>query len=93
MEENENRTSRSRFLKQIAATLAAAVGVGALSSRAYALPGQCCFPAPEHYAECVECGTNKRQCRCDCSGIGEDYCWTAFPQGCVEVGQCVQCGC
>ena len=38
MEAEERRTTRPRFLRQVAVTLAAAVGAGALASRAWANP-------------------------------------------------------
>jgi hypothetical protein len=86
MEETETRTSRPRFLKQVAMTLAAAVGAGALAARAQANPGQCCY-------NCTDCGSCSGGCFCfcDCTGIGQSYCWTAG-QACIE-GGCRSCPC
>lgn len=86
--ELEKTTSRGRFLKRLGLTLAAAVGVaGALASSALATPGQCC----KDCGQCGSCGSGKCYCFCDCSGIGQSYCWTAS-QGCLSSG-CVSCPC
>jgi hypothetical protein len=83
-EQNE-RTSRSRFLRQLGVTLAAAVGAGALAARANAFPGDCC----------INCGCGSCDggcyCFCDCSGIGQSYC-LQHSSGCVSQG-CTICPC
>lgn len=86
MEDAETRTSRPRFLRQVAVTLAAAVGAGALAARAYALPGQCC----KDCGRCGACGGGC-YCHCDCTGIGESYCWT-INTACLSEG-CRPCPC
>lgn len=88
MEESEDRIGRARFLKRVGATLAAAVGAGALASRARATAGQCC-----RNCNCPSCGPTRCYCFCDCSGIGESYCWTAG-QACLDAAQgCITCPC
>lgn len=70
-------TTRPRFLKQVAATLA--VGAGALSlaspAKSYHTAGHCC-------TDCSRCGSSpwcEGLCHyyCNCSGIGSDYCITS----------------
>lgn len=88
MEDIESRTSRGRFLRQVAATVAAAVGAGALASSAYAV-GQCCPSC----TQCNSCGFQKCYCHCSCGGIGESYCLST-DAGCLdEGGSCIPCGC
>jgi hypothetical protein len=88
-EQNE-RTSRSRFLRQLGVTLAAAVGAGALAARAKAFPGDCCYDCG-----CGGCtppqGGSGCYCWCDCSGIGQSYC-LQHSSGCVSQG-CTICAC
>jgi len=90
MEAEERRTTRPRFLRQVAVTLAAAVGAGALASRAWATPGQCCFNQ-----DCSHCGgTGTRWCYCDCTGISGSYCWTNGTNACLaSTDSCVPCPC
>lgn len=88
MDENENGTSRRRFLKQLGVTLAVALGAGALAESAFAA-GQCC----RNCNACGGCGGTSCYCYCDCSGIGESYCFVA-DAGCVAQGSgCIRCGC
>jgi hypothetical protein len=93
MEENEHPTNRRRFLKQVALTLAAAVGMGALARPASALPGQCCRDC-DGCGSCVKDQTPGCYCKCDCSGTGtEDYC-IYTEQGCrTQWESCILCGC
>lgn len=97
MEENENRTSRARFLRQVVLTLGAAVGAGALASHAFAQPGQCC-----KQESCGACTNHQMQsghcCFCDCSGSGTgtpDYCWVPCEgeAHCRPTQDCIQCPC
>lgn len=75
--EETNRTSRTRFLKQLGATLAAGVGVLAFASNTGAQVLNCC---PD--TSCGPCGGNLQPKRCDCSIIGEgSYC------ACMNCGQ------
>jgi hypothetical protein len=87
MEEIEVRTSRTRFLKQLGVTLAAAVGAGVFAGRARATPGQCCYNCG-----CGGCGGSNCYCHCDCTGIGDSYCLTSNA-GCLASGHCISCGC
>jgi hypothetical protein len=90
MDENENMTSRGRFLKRLGATLAAAVGMGVFASTARATAGQCC-------KDCNRCGQDSNcngsrcYCFCDCDSIGPSYCLTSSA-GCLS-GGCIACGC
>jgi hypothetical protein len=94
MEEVDNtdtRTTRTSFLKRVGATLAVAVGVaGAMASRAFAVPGQCCYDC-----SCGDCDDqspeNKCWCRCDC--FGDNYCWYDPRNACIEPAHCVSCPC
>jgi hypothetical protein len=89
MEGEEKRTSRRRFLKQLAATAAFAVGAGAFASSASA-QFHCC----RNCAQCGSCGQpGEDACYvwCDCSGVGESYCLPecrAPGQGCVPHPGC-----
>jgi hypothetical protein len=86
MEENENRTSRGRFLKQLGLTLGAAVGVGALAAPAFANPGTCCYDTT-----CGSCGSEGWfWCRCQC--FDYNYCWTS-EHACRGSFQCFSCPC
>lgn len=87
MDENQT-TTRTRFLKQLGATLAAAVGAGIFVSAASAVVGQCC----KDCAHCGGCGGNNCYCQCDCTGIPPgSYCMTN-PTGCLASG-CIRCPC
>jgi hypothetical protein len=84
-EQNEKRSSRSRFLRQLGVTMAAAVGAGALAARASAFPGDCCY-------DC-SCGTCNGGCwcRCDCGTF--TYCMT-HSDGCRTTQHaCTICAC
>lgn len=82
----EGKTSRQRFLRQLGLTFAVAVGFGAFASRAFASVGQCC----EDCLRCSGCSMSNCYCYCDCSGIGDSYCWTAQPH--CQAG-CQTCPC
>jgi hypothetical protein len=88
-EQNEKKSSRSRFLRQLGVTLAAAVGAGALAARANAYPGECCRDCNQ----CNTCGDGGCYCWCDCTGISQSYCMT-FSDGCRGSHQaCTICPC
>jgi hypothetical protein len=84
----EVRSTRSRFIRQVGMTLAAAVGFGALAARASASPFRCC---PD--SSCGSC-SGGTYCLCDCSGTGtQSYCWQ-IQQGCIPSGGgCIACPC
>lgn len=71
-----DRTSRTGFLKQLGATLAAGIGVLAFASSSRADVLNCC---PD--SNCGPCSGNLQPKRCDCSGIGQSYC------ACMNCGQ------
>jgi hypothetical protein len=88
MRGEEKRTSRRRFLKQLAATAAFAVGAGAFASSASA-QFYCC----KNCTLCAECAPGACWAWCDCSGIGESYCWEDPQRGCVTQGCVPHPGC
>lgn len=94
MEESEGRISRTRFLRQLGITLAAAVGAVTFARSAYAVDGNCC-------RNCSQCGTCLKNnqpgcyCYCDCSGSGtgtENYCYQT-EAGCRLSQDCIPCPC
>lgn len=90
-EAGEARSSRSRFLKQVGVTLAAAVGFGALAARASASPFMCCPNAG--CGSCESGNMSGSYCFCDCTGTGTNsYCWQ-IQQGCVTGTGCIACPC
>ncbi len=87
------RSSRGKFLKRLGLTLAAGIGVaGVLASSAFATPGRCCVVSGDTNCTQTGCGSCSGGCicKCDCTGIGESYCWTGH---CLSPGQCVNCPC
>jgi hypothetical protein len=85
MEDKETQSSRRRFLKQLAATAAFAVGAGVFASNAHATL-YCC----KNCDECGSCGPDQCPGWCDCAGIGigESYCYGCLASGCVEAPGC-----
>lgn len=86
-------TDRRGFLKRLGLTLAAGIGVaGVLASSAFADPGQCCVVANDEDCSETGCGSCSGGCicHCDCSGIGESYCWANH---CRSPGTCESCPC
>lgn len=88
------RTNRGTFLKRLGLTLAAGIGVaGVLATSAFADPGQCCARLNDPNCEdCGSsgCGSGQCICRCDCTGIGDSYCFTGH---CQQPGYCESCPC
>lgn len=78
MEVIENTTTRGRFLRQLAVTLAVGVGAGALASAARAdhTAGHCCPKGPEDTCPGGDptCNPDETIFHCNCTGIGSDYC-------------------
>ena len=93
MEYEEKTTSRPRFLRQVAVTLAAAVGAGTFASRAWSAPGDCCYNNCQCGSQLPSgtCPQGQCFCFCDCTGISSSYCWDTL--GACRSSGCQPCPC
>jgi len=71
MEAQAKHTSRPRFLKQLGLSLAAGLGIAALTPEVAFASNNCC---PRSSSPCIDCEDPLTDYFCDCPDPGGDYC-------------------